>query len=99
MLFASSLLLIFSRNEEHMGRGGTDRSKVGNSKKRYYPINFWILVVKSMNFLKSLPQPFLRYGNPDRLFLGTLKIKFHILKVLMFLSDISVSVFNFRVAI
>ena len=34
----------------HMGRGGTDRSKVGNSKKRYYPINFWILVVKSMHF-------------------------------------------------
>ena len=30
----------------HIGRGGTDRSKVGNSKKRYYPINFWILIVK-----------------------------------------------------
>ena len=51
----------------HMGRGGTDRSKVGNSKKCYYPINFWILVVNEIYFLKFFPQPFLRYGNPTPL--------------------------------
>ena len=42
----SMLSLGTAKPRTHMGQGGTDRSIVGNSKKRYYPINFWILVVK-----------------------------------------------------
>ena len=37
-------------------------------------------VIKTQK-LKSFPQPIGRYGNPDMLFLGTLKIKFQIWKV------------------
>ena len=68
----------------HICPGHTDKSKGANSKKCYLPINFWRLVVKLFQFLKLFPQPFLRYGNPNRIFLGTLKNKFQILKLLMF---------------
>ena len=54
----------------HICPGHTDKSRGANSKKRYLPINFLRLVVKLFQFLKSFPQPFLRYGNPNRIFFG-----------------------------
>ena len=50
-------------------------------------------------FENTFHQPFLRYGNPDLHFLGTLKIKNQIYRFLSFLSKNMGSDFIFRVAI
>ena len=52
-----------------------------------------------MEFLKSLSKPILRYGNPDRQNLGTLKYKIQINRFLWFLSNNTGSDFIFRGAI
>ena len=77
--FSSRFLLV-----PHICPGHTDKSRGANSKKCYLCINFWRLVVKLFQFLKLFSQPFLRYGNPNRIFMGTLKNKFQVFKLLMF---------------
>ena len=52
-----------------------------------------------MEILKSFIEPILRYGNPDRQKLGTLKYKIQINRFLTFPSNNTGSNFIFRVAI
>ena len=70
----------FGFHEVHIVPGGTDKSKGGDYENRLRPDRFGGLVNLKQWHLKSFTQPFLRYGNPDMLILGTLKIKYQIWK-------------------
>ena len=65
----------------------------------YTKISFMVRITKNLQFQNTFHQPFLRYGNPDLLFLGTLKIKIQIYRFMSFLSKKMGSDFIFRVAI
>ena len=56
--------------------GGTDKSEGGDYENRLRHVEFEGLLNYNPQKLKSFTQLFLRYGNPDMLILGTLKIKF-----------------------
>ena len=65
----------------------------------YTKISFMVRITKNLQFQNTFHQPFLRYGNPDLLFLGTLKIKIQIYRFFSFLNKNMGSDFIFRVAI
>ena len=65
---------------KHIVPGGTDKSDGGDYENRLRYVKFGGLAILKQWNLKSFTQLFLRYGNPDILILGTLKIKFQILK-------------------
>ena len=68
-------------------------------KTDYTMMSFRVRTTKNHAFKNTFHQPFLRYGNPDLLFLGTLKIKIQIYRFFSFLNKNMGSDFIFRVAI
>ena len=71
---------------------------VVTQKTGYTMISFRVRTTKNYVFKNTFHQPFLRYGNPDLHFLGTLKIKIQIYMFSSFLSKNMWSDFIFRVA-
>ena len=70
----------------HIVHEGLTGLNVVTMKTDYTKIRFMVRITKNHQFQNTFHQPFLRYGNPDMLFLGTLKIKIHIYRFLSILS-------------
>ena len=83
----------------HIVQEGPTGLNVVTMKTNHTMMSFRVRTIKNHEFKNTFHQPFLRYGNPDLHFLGTLKIKIQIYMFLSFLSNNMGSDFIFRVAI
>ena len=83
----------------HIVQEGPTGLNVVTMKTGYTMISFRVRTTKNHAFKNTFHQPFLRYGNPDLLSLGTLKIKIQIYRFLNTPCKILGSDLIFRVAI
>ena len=70
-----AIILYLLVNLIHIVQEGPTGLNVVTMKTGYTMISFRVRTTKNYTFENTFHQPFLRYGNPDLLFLGTLKIK------------------------